>query len=184
MSIGGGKNEQTQQSNSESKPLTPEEVQGYFDQLDGITGGKLGNFAQNGSAPVNYEGLTQDQLLAIGGAGATRKQAVNDGLTQQLDQIGNDSSLTYAQRNRSNQLANESARSDLDAINKEVEASLAAMAQAENQNKHQSNIYNSQLQARDLELLANIFFGGKGQTSTSSSSGSSSGFDFKLGVPS
>ena len=176
MSFGGGGSSGTSssQSSSESKPLTPEEVQGYFDQLDGITGGKLGNFAQNGSQQVNYNGLSTEQLQAIGGAGATRKQAVSDGLTEQLGQINDDSSLTYAQRQRLTQLANDSATQNMDAINKEVEASLAALAQAENQNQYNADIFNSQLKAKDLELLANIFFSGKGQVSSSQSSSTSS----------
>lgn len=182
MSMGGGSGSSSQQSQSNSTPLTADEIQTYFNQLDSNSGGRLGAFAQSGTAPVNYNGLSEGDLLAVGGAGETRRNAVNDGLISQMDQISNDGSLTYAQRQRSQQLANDSARGDIDAINKEVEASLAALKQAENQNSYNADVRNSQLEAQDLELLANIFFGGKGQTSSSTSSGNSSQSSFNLGI--
>ena len=44
-------------SSSKSKPLTPGQVQGYYNQLDTNTGGRLADFAQSGTQPTQYTGL-------------------------------------------------------------------------------------------------------------------------------
>lgn len=41
-------------SKSSSKPLTPTQVQGYYNQLDANTGGRLADFAMNGTQPTQY----------------------------------------------------------------------------------------------------------------------------------
>ena len=44
-------------SSSKSKPLKPAQVQGYYDQLNTNTGGRLVDFAQNGTQPTAYTPL-------------------------------------------------------------------------------------------------------------------------------
>lgn len=43
-------------SKSSSKPLTPAQVQGYYNQLNTNTGGRLADFARAGTAPTTYTG--------------------------------------------------------------------------------------------------------------------------------
>ena len=186
MSIGGGssKSKNSSHQTSESSPLTPEEVRGYYDMLDGLTGGRLNTFANQGTAPVNYAPLTEGQLRAIGGAGETRRNALNRTYNDQQDQINDDSSLTVAQRTRANQLATNEYSDSLDAINKEVEATMAALSGQEQMNAYNASVRNANLTRDDLNAIANIFFGGKGQKSKSegSSSGSSSSWNFGVGI--
>ena len=175
-SLGGGKSSSSSQnsSKSESNPLTAEEVQSYFDQLNQNSGGRLDNWAQAGTTAVNYTPLTEHELAAIGGAGATRRNETNRLLDNQLDQIQDDASLTVAQRTRAQQLANESAANTLDGINKEVEASMSALLSQDRLREYEASRQNSLIPREDLETLAAIYFGGKGQKSTSESQGSSS----------
>jgi hypothetical protein len=48
-SLGG-----SSKSKSESKPLTPAQVQGYYNQLNTNSGGRLADFARNGTQPTQY----------------------------------------------------------------------------------------------------------------------------------
>lgn len=48
-SVGGG--------SSKSKPLKPAQVQGYYDQIDANTGGRLADFARTGTQPTAYTPL-------------------------------------------------------------------------------------------------------------------------------
>ena len=48
-SVGGG--------SSKSKPLKPKQVQGYYDQIDANTGGRLADFARTGTQPTAYTPL-------------------------------------------------------------------------------------------------------------------------------
>ena len=182
FSLGGSKSKSksSSQQSSESNPLTPNEVKEYYDMLNGITGDRLNNFATQGTSEVNYQPLTQEQLVAIGGAGETRRNALNKSLTNQQDQINNDSSLTVSQRTRANQLAHESFNDNMDSINKEVESLMSALMSQENQNTYNAKVRNANITREDLNTIANIFFGGKGQKSKSegSSSGKSSSFGF------
>lgn len=180
MSIGGGSSSSESESSSSSRPTTPEELEDYFNKINQISGGKLGNWATGGTQQTHYNPLTQGQLQALGGAGATQKATITTNLEDQLNQIGADSSLTYAQRQRSNQLANQDATKQLNAVDKEVEAAMSALASQEALRKYQSNLSNAQLTRDDLALLSQIFFGGKGQFSESSSS--SSGNSWNVGV--
>ena len=170
MSAGGGSNEQS--SSTTSRPTTPEELEGYFNSLNQLSGGKLGNWAQSGTAQTFYDPLTQAELQAIGGAGATRKAEIGQALADQQDQINRNSSLTYAQSQQANQQATENAMTQTDAVNKEVEAAMTGLASQEAMNKYKQDLANAALTSQDLALLSQIYFGGKGQHSTSTSSGS------------
>lgn len=173
MSIGGGGGSSDSSSSSESRPTTPEELEAYFASLSGVSGGRLGAWATEGTAPTYYDALTQAELQAIGGAGATRQAALDTAYSDQTDQINSDSSLTYAQRTQGNQQATENYMTQQDAINKEVEAAMTGLASQETMRKYQADLANNQQLAQDLALLSQIFYGGKGQYSTSSSDSSS-----------
>lgn len=178
MSLGGGSNESSSQQ--ESRPTTPEELQGYFNSLNQLSGNKLGGWAQTGTAQTHYNPLSQAQLEAIGGAGATRQAEVDLALADQQEKIAANSAMTYAQQQQANQKAYETAMTRKDAINKEVEAAMTGLASQESMRAYQANLANAGLTSKDLALLSQIYFGGKGQHSTSSSSSSGSQFDLGL----
>ena len=182
MSIGGGSSSSESSSSSTSRPTTPEELEDYFNKLNQLSGNRLGNWATGGTQQTNYNPLTQGQLQALGGAGATQKATITSNLDDQLNQIGSDSSLTYAQRQRSNQLANQEATKQLNAVDKEVEAAMSGLASQEALRNYQSQMANAQLTRDDLALLSQIFFGGKGQHSSSTSSGSSNSWSGSVGL--
>lgn len=178
MSLGGGSKQES--NSSTSRPTTPEELQGYFNNLNQISGGQLGSWAQTGTAPTDYKALTQAQMQAIGGAGATRQAVVDQALADQQDQIKRNSSLTYAQSQQAGQKAVDTAMTQKDAINKEVEAAMTGLASQESMREYQANLANAGLTSKDLALLSQIYFGGKGQHTTSQ--GSSSGWDVDIGL--
>ena len=168
MSIGGSAGGSYSKSDQSSRVSTPEELQAYFNQLDKTTGGRLGQMATEGTAPTQYNALSQQELQNIGGAGATRQAVIDQGLTNQQDQINSNNSMTYAQRNQANQQATENAMTQKDAINKEVEAAMTGLASQENQRQYGADLTNNQQLAQDMALLSQIFYGGKGQYSTGS----------------
>lgn len=143
---------------STSLPSSAANYTGYFRGLDRLTGGKLGDFATHGT-----QRLTPEQIQAYGGLGATRTADVNRQRAAALEQIGADPNLDVAQRQRSTQLTDQDMQSRLDAINKETEAGIAALAQ-----------YNNSLTASDLETLIKAYYGGKGQMTSSKSFGGGS----------
>lgn len=197
----------------ESNPLTPDELGAYYAKLNQLTGNKLG--AQSGiiTEPTEYKELNADltyrpsqwqdlnykpvsdaQIKNLGGAGATRQLAAQQGRQQAIEQLLADPSLSIYQRQRSNQLINRDYSSQSDAIAKEVEAALAGaalqQAQADQQGRvsqaeleqqaraaqamfsagqhtqdYQARLANSMIPRGDLALLADIFFAGKGQRS-------------------
>lgn len=171
MSIGSGKNKSS--SSQSSRPTTPEELEAYFNSLNEISGDRMGNWAAQGSAPTNYNALTQHELQAIGSAGATRQNALNQSYEDQTKQINTNPSMTYAQKAQANQQATDKYVQQSDAINKEVEAAMTGVASQERQRMYQSDLANNQKLAQDLALLSQIFYGGKGQYSTGQSSSSS-----------
>lgn len=181
MSLGGGSNSSESSSSTTSRPTTSKELEEYFASLNQLTGGKLGNFATSGTAPTDYNQLTQEQLQAIGGAGATRQQALDTSFQKQQEQINSDASLTYAQRAQAQQDATTGYTQQSDAINKEVEAAMTGLASQEAMREYQAKLANAGLTARDLALISQIYFGGKGQHSSSSSSTSSDGWDLNFG---
>ena len=154
MSLGGGSSES--ESSQESRPTTPEELEAYFASLSGLSGGRLGSWAMTGTDPTYYNQLTQQQLQAIGGAGATRQTALNQSYEQQQDQINTDSSMTYAQQSQANQNAADSYNQQSDAINKEVEAAMTGLSSQEAMRQYQADLANAQLTAQDLALLSQI----------------------------
>lgn len=166
-SIGGGK----QSSKSSSRQTTPKELEQYFKSLGALSGGRLGDWATQGTAQTQYNALTPQQLQAVGGAGATRTAALNQSLQNQQDQINQNTGMTYAQRGQANQQATDTYNQQADAINKEVEAATTGLASQEQMRQYQANLANAQLSAQDLALLSQIYYGGKGQYSDSRSSG-------------
>jgi hypothetical protein len=169
MSVGKSK------SSSSSKPLTPQQVTGYFSEIDRLSGGRLGEVAKTGTADVSYAQLTPEQLRSIGGAGATRTAAVERTRQQAGERIGADPSLTTFQQLRANQLADQDAAAQIDAISKETEAILAQIAAGENAKLYDSQSANARRDLEDLMALADIYFGGKGSSSSSSGRGFSVG---------
>lgn len=145
------KSKGSQSSGSTSTPTNTEQYADYFRGLDTLTGGRLNTFATQGT-----QKLTPEQIQAYGGLGATRTADVNRQRAQAIEGISADPNLTIAQRQRSTQLTDQDVQARLDAINKEVEAGITGLAQ-----------YNNTLTARDLELLAQIYYGGKAQTGQS-----------------
>jgi hypothetical protein len=159
-SFGQSKTSSSQQS--ESKPLTADEVASYFSKLNDLSGGRLTDFATAGTPQ-----LTPEQIQAVGGLGADRTRQLDVARKQAIDQVTADPNLTIDQRQRSTQLTNQDYNDRLTAITKEIEGQKTGLAQ-----------YNAGLTKDDLALLANIYFGGKGQTSESS--GGSMGRSFNI----
>lgn len=154
MSGGGSGNYGKSSGSSQSRPLTPGELQQYYAQLDVNSAGRLGQWAQQGTTP-----LTEDQIKAVGGLGETRRVEAQRAREDAIQAIVADPSLTLSQRQRSQQLTGREYADRLDAIAKESEAAKTALARE-----------NNNLTREDLQLLANIFYGGKGQISNSKSS--------------
>jgi hypothetical protein len=187
-------------SNSESKSqmLTSDQVASYYGKLNQLSGGRLAAFAEGGTTPVSYDGVTYnaptaDDFRALGGAGATRIGAAERARAQAVDELAADPNLSVAQRQRSRQLVDDDYNSRLDAINKETEAMLmgakmesdalgTSVQQEEALRRYMANAENAKLTAQDMELLANIYFGGTGSQSRSNAhswnTGSSGSFNF------
>ena len=166
VSLGGGKSK----SSSSSKALTAEQVQEYWDQVDSNSGGRLNDFAKNGTQETFFNMLSEDDIRAIGGMGETQRNEIRTSLDNQLSDLNDDASLTTSQRIRASQLANDSASSSLNAINKENEAAATRVLEQQNMADYQARLRNSQLSREDMESISAMFFGGKGQNSSSKSS--------------
>ncbi len=221
ISVNASKQKSNQQSSTQQ--LTPKQVRAYFSEVDDISGGRLSRFATEGTAPVDYSGfalageapggrqgiqtasyqeLTPDQLRAVGGAGETRRFAIERARQQAVDDQAADPSLSVAQRFRARQLTDRDAGDQLDAVNRETEALITQLAGAEREKsfgadaaradainritseeltrRYQAELQKAGLTAADLDQLAQIYYGGKGQNS--SSTGRSSGGSFGLSV--
>ena len=152
-------------------------MQQYFSQINANSGGRLNSFAVNGTPAVNYAPLTAEELRSLGGAGATRIASAERQQGQATERINADPSLSVFQKQRALQLTGQDASSNIDAINKETEAMIAQLADAQHKAQYGAALNNAGLTAKDMELLAQIFFGGKG----SNSSSSGSGFNFGVG---
>lgn len=161
MSVNLGKS--NSKSNQSSDVLSPDEVSAYFDKINELSGGNLSNFAKGNNA---FTGLSPDQIKSLGGLGATRTNQITSERDRVNSDYGADSSLSVAQKLRAQQLNNNSANSNLDAIAKETEAAITGLANSNEINK-------AKFRREDLSALADIFFGGKGQRSQGSSSSSS-----------
>lgn len=75
-------------------------------------------------ADLTYRPVGNDQIRALGGAGATRELNAQRARQMALDEMTADPTLTVAQRQRSSQMTNRDYTDMLDAIGKESEASL------------------------------------------------------------
>lgn len=151
----------------------------------GGAGGRLLQFAREGTPAVGYDELTAQQLRALGGAGATRELAAGRAYGDQMDAVRADPRLSVAQGQRTRELATREYQGNLDAVAKEVEALLTGVSQEERKRRYEAAVRNSELTREDLAALANIFFGGKGQYATSSntSQGKGDGGGFNVGLP-
>ncbi|MEJ1355745.1 MAG: hypothetical protein RPU39_13790 [Candidatus Sedimenticola sp. (ex Thyasira tokunagai)] len=163
-------------SSQSSRPLTADEVGAYFTKLDQFSGGGLMGFAKNGTPAVAYEGLTPDEIRSIGGAGATRKNALSRERADQQAGISSDPTMSLFQRQRAKQLGNESFTGQMDAINKETEAALTELLSREKLLEHESRLTEAERKKRDLIDLASIYYGGTGTVSN----GKSSSFNMSL----
>lgn len=228
-------------SQSSSRPSSADELQQYWDRVNTITGGGLGQFATDGTAPVsytpisegqirtaNYSGLTDkdiaatgyealapERVQALGGLGATRKADAARARSRALEEVAADPNFSVAQKFRATQLTDEDYNARSDAIARETEAAItgfmseeqkrkydSANSQAglkseearrrydadrlnaeqinstmstERQRAYQAMLDNAKLSQKDLEILAEIFFGGKGNYSQASSDADSFG---------
>lgn len=177
MGKSGSKSKSTSSSSSTSSsdPLTPDELAGYFGKLNTLSGNDLRRFGTRSTDTVKYTPVTNAQIRALGGLGATERRDVNAALDRNLAEIDADPSLSTFQRVRGNQLAVDDARTQNQAISKEVEAAIANLANERAKTRTDVGFQNRELRRNDLLALAEIFFGGKGQRakSTSTSTGES-----------
>lgn len=163
----------TTTQSSLSRPLGPDELTDYFSEINSLTkgarapGGRLFQFARSGTPAVNYKAPTNAQIKGLGGFGATRKADVERARAEELEQIMADPSLSVFQNRRSRQLVNQDAATSRDAINQEIEAAIAEAAFERAAKQYDSGVRNSDRLREDMALLAEIFFGGKGQETTS-----------------
>lgn len=188
MSKSKNKSKQSSTSTAASNPLGPAEVGAYFDELNTRTqgaanpSGRLFDFARNGTPATAYAAPTNAQIAALGGQGATRRLDVERALEDEMARIAADPSLTTAQAQRSRQLANREASGSLDAISKEVEALITQAAFERAAKQYEAGAANAGRTRDDLALLAEIFFGGKGQTTRSESTSTASGKQSSFGI--
>lgn len=150
MSVNLGGSKQTTSGGERAKPLDANEVAAYYAKLNELSGGRLNEFATTGTPQ-----LTPEQIQAVGGLGADRTRQLGVARQEAVSQITADPNLTIAQRQRSTQLTDQDYNDRLAAITKEIEGQKTGLAQ-----------YNAGLTAKDLELLAQIYFGGKGNYGT------------------
>ena len=197
-------------SSSSSRPSTAQELQQYWDQVNNITGGNLGTWAQTGTGGVaytpiaegdirtaDYQRLEPSQVQALGGLGATRKNEATKARQRALEEVTADPSLSVAQRLRARQLTDDDYNARADAIAQETEAAITGLmseealrdwqadqanatainniSAEERQRAYQALLDNAELSQRDLEILAQIFFGGQGNHSQAQSDSDSFG---------
>lgn len=163
-------------SSSSSKPLTAAELDSYYQQINANSGGRLDDWARQGTAETQYQALTGDQLRSLGGAGETRRAALLQSRRQAMEELDADPTLTAAGRVRARQLTDRGYTEKLDGVNQETEALLTQLAQAQADRGYQASFNNAKLTAEDLDRLAEIYFGGKGSVSTGKGSGFNIGF--------
>lgn len=159
QSASQGTNVSSQGSSQQSTQTTPAQLQAYFDQMNAISGGRMGSYAQSGSGrvaydasaaapvayrgdvsgrvsallgaagPVAYQGVSADQLRAVGGLGATRTLSAQQAYGDRAAQLRSDPSMTLAQRQYAGGLNTRELAQTQDAIGREAEAAISAMAQ-------------------------------------------------------
>ena len=163
----------TNQAVSDSGPISPEQAAAYWGNLNSLTGGNLNAFATSGTAPVAYQGLSTDQLRALGGAGETRRLASRQAYTDRASQLASDPSMTLAQRQYSGGLNTRELASQLDAINADAEAGIVTAAQTDAGRTYDANRANADQKLKDQQALAEMYARFIGQQSSSNSYGSS-----------
>lgn len=173
MSKSKSKSSSTQTQRSTSAPLSADEVKSYTDTLDAMSGGRLNTFATQGTPATSYAGPTDAQLTNLGGLGAMRRRSIDTARARAIAEATADPTLSVFQRSRVNQLADQDAASQLDAVNQEAEAAVTQAAFERSKNQYAADAANNQRLRDDLALLAEIFFGGKGQRSESTGSATS-----------
>lgn len=156
-------------SDSESEPLSAAKVGTYWDKLNDNTGGRLSEFAATGTAPTEYTQLAPEQIQALGGLGATQVGEVERMRSRALEEAAANPSLSVYQQQRVRQLTDEDAADRLAAIAKQTEGAITGLASQEHGRQFDADRANAAISRDDLQALANIFFGGKGQKSESSS---------------
>jgi len=133
-------------------------------------GGRLTDFAQNGTAPTPWTGPTQQQIADI------TDPSVFGPAAQSLNLLGDNYQGLLDPK-----LTNTAAAIGLAVLGNKLQTEGA-------QNRYTAGVHNAGLTASDLATLANIFFGGKGQVSDSTSqssalgtqSASGGGFNFNI----
>lgn len=161
-SFGSSSSNSSSQSSSSSRPSSPRELADYYQRLNSLTGGRVDAVA---GSPL--EPLGPDAIRALGGLDAMRELKAMEARQRAIDEIEADPSLSLFQRQRARQLTDEDLSATQDAIAKETGAQITALARRNALDKVESDL-------AQLEALADIFFGGKGQHSKSSSSSTSS----------
>lgn len=187
----GGKSKSKSKSTQESSstPLDPLQVRGYFDEINNLTkggsssSGRLFDWAQYGTPDTTYAAPTDSQIQSLGGLGATRKAEIDRARADAMSQIGSDPTLSVFQAQRARQLANREAGANTDAVAKETEAAILDAAMARADKSFAAGEANAKKRREDLMALAEIFFGGKGQKSTSTGTSTSKSSSFNLDSP-
>jgi len=133
-------------------------------------GGRLSDFAENGTATTPWTGPTQQQIAGVTDPSVFQQTAKSLNLMGDNYQGLLDPNLT-----------NTAAAIGLAVLGNKLQTEGA-------QNRYTAGVHNAGLTASDLQTLTNIFFGGKGQVSDSTSQSSalgtqsSSGGGFKFNI--
>ncbi len=157
-----------------SEPIKPLEVRSYYDTVNDLSGGRLNTFATTGTPVTTYNAPTDKQLFDLGGLGATRRRDIERSRMTALDELKADPSLSTFQAQRARQLTNQDAASSIDALDDEIEAAITQIAMQRADREYAADSANARRLREDMALLAEIFFGGKGQRSEGSASSESS----------
>lgn len=177
---------------SDARGINPDELTEYFTRQNELSGGRLNQFAKQGTGETEYGGANftnanytaarPRDIKALGGLGATQLSSIATERQQGRQETAADPSLSIFQRQRSNQLSEQDLDARADAIRKETEAQIGALAAGEAARKtgfsadqaarrtgfsadeagrkYQADVANRQLTREDLATLADIFFGG------------------------
>lgn len=97
---------------------------------EGDVSGRVQSLLQSAS-PVSYQGVSADQVKALGGMGSTRTLAANQVYADAADKLRADPSMTLAQRQYASGLNTRELAQTRDAIGQETEAAITKMAQEE-----------------------------------------------------
>lgn len=168
MSGGGGGQGSHSKANSQNRsdPLTPGELSGYWNELNGITNGRLDQFAKGGAPRANYEAVTAEELRGMGGMGVTRSANAEQQRADSTARIGADPALDAAQKARSTQLVNDYFDTAGTAISSETRAAQAALLSEEQQKRYASEKATAEQALKEYFEYMKIFYGHKGERSS------------------